>query len=302
MRLFQQRKRKKKIEKYAILLLFLGPPLIFFTIFVILPIIQAGYYSFFKWNGLGPVSHFYALNNFYNIITDKVFIKSFLNNCCIILFSMLIQLPMAFMLAVIVSRKTFPGVVFFRLLFFLPFILSEVITGVLWQFLYHPQYGIFQYLLGPFLGEGVSIGLLGNVKTVFPAIFAVLTWKYFGLHMVIYIAGIQNIPGELEEAAVIDGCTRWQIIRNIIIPLSKPSILISVFFSIIGSLTCFDIIWAMGKGDPAHAAEVMVTYLYKYGFLRFQMGYGSAVAVVIFLICLGFNIFYQQLLIKRERD
>jgi len=283
------------------LVLFLVPPLLFFTFFVIVPIFQAAFYSLFKWNGLGPLNNFYGIKNFINIFSDAIFVKSFLNNVVMIFLSLLIQLPIAFMLAVIVARKTFKGVVFFRLLFFLPYILSEVITGIVWKFLYNPQFGVLPVILKPFLPEGTSMGLLGNPNTVFLAIFAVMTWKYFGLHMIIYIAGIQGIPEEVEEAAVIDGCSRWDIIFRIILPLSTSAIMISVFFSIVGSITAFDIIWAMSKGDPVNASEVMVTYLYKFGFLRFQMGYGSAVAVVIFLICLVFNTFYQRLVVNREK-
>ena len=296
----RQMRRQNKIDRYAILILFLVPPLLFFTLFVILPIFQAAYYSIYKWNGLGPLTNYIGIKNFINIFQDKVFIKSLIHNIGIILLSLIIQLPIAFMLAVVVARKTFKGVVFFRMLFFLPYIFSEVITGLIFRFLFNPQFGVIQLVLSPFLAEGKSIGLLGDPNTVFGAIFSVITWKYLGLHMIIYIAGIQNIPDELEEAALIDGCNRWNIIRNIIIPLSVPSILISVFFSIVGSLTLFDVVWAMGKGDPIHSGEVMVTYLYKYGFLRFQMGYGSAVAVVIFLICLVFNFFYQRFLLNRE--
>ncbi|HEY1406608.1 MAG TPA: sugar ABC transporter permease, partial [Spirochaetota bacterium] len=141
---------------------------------------------------------------------------------------------------------------------------------------------------------------LGNPNTVFYAIFFVMWWKYFGLHMVLYIAGLQGIPEELEEAAVIDGATETQLNWHILIPMLKPAIMISIFFSIIGSIQVFDIVWAMGQGDPINSAETMVTYLYKFGFQRFNIAYGSAVAIIIFVICLLVNLVYQRILSRQE--
>jgi raffinose/stachyose/melibiose transport system permease protein len=118
--------------------------------------------------------------------------------------------------------------------------------------------------------------------------------------MVLYITGLQGIPEELEEAAYIDGATELQMNWKIIIPMLKPAIMISVFFSIIGSIQTFDIVWVMGQGDPINGAETMVTYLYKFGFQRFNIAYGSAVAIVIFIICLLVNIIYQRVISQQE--
>jgi raffinose/stachyose/melibiose transport system permease protein len=118
--------------------------------------------------------------------------------------------------------------------------------------------------------------------------------------MVILIAGMQSIPVEVEEAAYIDGVNKWQLNWHIILPLLKPTILLSIFFSIVGSFQTFDIIWAMGRGDPVNGAETMVTYMYKYGFQRFQLGFGSAVAVVIFMITIGVSLLYQKFTAEKE--
>ena len=119
--------------------------------------------------------------------------------------------------------------------------------------------------------------------------------------MIIYIAGLQSIPEELEEASQIDGVSRWQLNWHIILPLLRPTILISVFFCIIGSLQIFDVIWAMSKGGPVHASETMVTYLYNYGFIRLNIGYGSATAIIIFFICLIFSLLYQRFILSQEK-
>jgi len=294
---------KTKISKrrnFLIALSFLALPLLFYTVFVIVPVIQAVHFSFYRWNGLGPLTDFVGFQNFKDILKDTVFHKALFNNFIIIVLSMLLQLPTALLFALIIGRR-FKGSVIFRSIFFLPYILSEVIAGLMWQFIYHPQFGFPNSILSNIFPSLKNVALLGDPKTVLFAIFVVLWWKYFGLHMVLYIAGLQNIPDELEEAAYIDGTNEFQLNWYIIIPLLKPTILISLFFSIIGSLQTFDIIWAMGRGDPIHSAETMVTYLYKFGFQRFNLGYGSAVAIVIFFICLTLNIFYQKLIIRQGK-
>jgi raffinose/stachyose/melibiose transport system permease protein len=141
---------------------------------------------------------------------------------------------------------------------------------------------------------------LGNTSTVLWAILAVIVWKYFGFHMTIYIAGLQDIPQEQIEAATIDGASRWQVFKSVTLPGMRTSIQLSVFFSIIGSFQLFDIVWSMGKGDPVNAAETIVTYMYKIGLQRFNIGYGATIAVCIFFICLVFNIFYKRILVRED--
>jgi raffinose/stachyose/melibiose transport system permease protein len=278
---------------------FLALPLFFFTVFVIAPVLQAALFSLYKWNGLGPLTNMVWGNNFINIFKDEIFYKALFNNFQIIVFSLLIELPLALVIALSIGRN-FKGSVIYRAIFFLPYILSEVIAGVVWSFIFSPQFGLQNTGLVKIFPAFASVEFLGDPRLVFYSIMVVIIWKYFGFHMVIYIAGLQNISGEIEEAACIDGASRLQLNWHIILPLLRPTIVISVFFSIIGSLQTFDIVWAMGKGDPVHAAETMVTYLYKFGFQRFSLGYGSAIAIIIFLICVAFNIFYQRSLSKQR--
>jgi raffinose/stachyose/melibiose transport system permease protein len=279
-------------------LAFLSIPFIIYTVFVIIPVLQAAVFSLYKWNGLGPLTDFRGFKNFSLILQDRIFHKAIFNNIMIIILSLLLQLPTALILALLIGRDI-RGKYLFRGIFFLPYILADVIAGLIWYFIYHPQFGISNSFLSKLFPILNSIALLGDPKTVFYAIFVAIWWKYFGLHMVIYIAGLQSIPVELEEAAYVDGANNFQLIWHIILPLLKPTIKITIFFSIIGSLQTFDIIWAMGKGDPINSAETMVTYLFKFGFQRFSLGYGSAVAIIIFLICLVFNGLYQKLVIRK---
>jgi raffinose/stachyose/melibiose transport system permease protein len=283
------------------LLLLIGPAFVLFTVLVVVPVVQAAVYSLYKWNGLGPLTAFRGLQNFKSLAVDPIFQKALWHNVLIVIISLGIEIPMALGLALIIGRSDFKLAVFFRTFFFLPYVLSEVITGVMWQFIYHPQYGLVRAIVLFFSPGAQPPLLLANPKVTLWVIMIVIIWKYFGFHMTILIAGLQDIPQELREAAHIDGASRGQVNRYVILPLLRTTIQLSVFFSIIGSFQVFDVVWAMGKGDPVNAAETMVTYLYKFGIQRLSMGYGSAVAVTIFVICLAFSIFYQRT-VARERN
>ncbi|MBN1501842.1 MAG: sugar ABC transporter permease [Spirochaetes bacterium] len=278
---------------------FLTLPLIVYTVFVILPVFQAAYFSLYKWNGLGHLTNFKGVENFVKILTDPIFGMAIKNNFKIVVLSLLFQIPLSLIIALTIARR-FKGAVFFRTIFFLPYILSEVIAGTIWSFIYNPQIGIQNTVLSDWIPWLANFQFLGSQDTVFASIFVVLIWKYFGLHMVILIAGLQGIPVELEEAAFIDGVNKWKLNWYIILPLLRPTIMLSLFFSMVGSFQTFDIVWAMGRGDPANGAETMVTYMYKFGFQRFQLGYGSAVAIIIFLITISVSVLYQKLTAEKE--
>jgi raffinose/stachyose/melibiose transport system permease protein len=183
----------------------------------------------------------------------------------------------------------------------MPYVLSEVITAIMWLSLYNPDpsRGSLNAILELIPGIKTQ-AWLGNTDLVLGSIFVALTWKYFGFHMLLYMAGLQNIPAEVEEAARIDGANPLQILWHIILPLLGSTIRTSVYMSVIGSLQQFILVWIMTKGGPVNASEVMATYMYRFGFVRFQLGYGSAVAIYMFLISLTFSLIYQRL--ARQSD
>ena len=191
--------------------------------------------------------------------------------------------------------RDLPGRAFFRMIFFMPYVISEVITAIIWLSLLSPdpERGLINGLL--VLIPGVQPQMfLSNLNMVMASVFLVLTWKYFGLHMLLYMAGLQGIPREIEEAAIMDGANGWQLIRNVTIPLLGSTIRTTIYLSVLGSLTQFPLIWIMTKGGPVNASEVMATYMYRFGFVRFLLGYGSAVALVMLLICLAFSLTYNR--------
>ena len=295
-----QARSPHRAQDYVTIILFLLPAFILFILFLVYPIFRSVYYSLFNWNGMGPATKFVLLNNFKQILTDQVFIKSVGNCFLIVVFSLVIQLPIALALAIMVGRDL-PGRAFFRAVFFMPYVVSEVITAIIWLSLFSPdpERGFINALL--ILIPGVQPqNFLGDLHQVMPCVFIVLTWKYFGLHMLLYMAGLQNIPQEIEEAALIDGANRWQSIRYVTLPLLGSTIRTTVYLSVLGSLTQFNLVWIMTGGGPVHASEFMATYMYTYAFKRLQLGYGSAVALVMLVICLVFSVIFLQL--NRQPD
>ncbi len=285
----------RRIQDNLTIVLFLLPAFVLFVVLLIYPIVQSIYHSLFDWNGLGPAVDFVALDNYKRILTDRVFMIALRNGLLIVVLSLTLQLPLSLALALMVGRDL-PGRAFFRTIFFMPYVFSEVITAIAWLFLFNPdpERGLINALLILIPGAKAQ-PWLGNPDTVLACIFVVLTWKYFGFHMLLYMTGLQNIPAEIEEAARIDGANRRQLLTHITLPLLGSTIRTSVYLSVLGSLQQFILVWIMTKGGPVNASEVMATYMYRFGFVRFWLGYGSAVAIVMFLICLIFSLTYQRL-------
>jgi raffinose/stachyose/melibiose transport system permease protein len=154
-----------------------------------------------------------------------------------------------------------------------------------------------------------SIGLgglihqwLADTGIVLYTLFVVLTWKYIGFGIILLLAGLQGIPPELKEVAALDGANSWQTTRHIVLPLLGPTIRIWIFLSVIGSLQVFDLVWIMTLGGPAGASSTMATYLIDHGFRRYEFGYGSAVAVLLFIVCFAFALVYQRFVLRRDTD
>ncbi|QSB12907.1 sugar ABC transporter permease [Natronosporangium hydrolyticum] len=290
--------------------LFLLPGLALFGLLVVVPVVSAGYFSLFQWNGLGgfppnsPTSGFVGLDNYTRALTDSTFQGDLRRGGILLVLSLTIQLPLALALALLLHQK-FPGRTVFRLLFFAPFVISEVITGVLFTALLRQDYGLVNELLRVF-GLSALIpdnGWLGTRSILLYVAFFVITWKYFGFHMIIYMAGRQNIPQELIEAAVTDGATPWQVFRHVTLPLLGPTIRVTVFLSVIGVIQLFDMIFVLtgpNFGGPGNAASTMAITMYRHGFQRFEVGYASAISVLMFLICLIFALGYIRFVMRRD--
>ena len=290
----------RRAQDRATIVIFLAPALILFITFLVYPILRSVYFSTFDWNGLGPAVDFVGLANFKEILGDAVFRKAVTNCFLIVVLSLGIQLPVALALAIMVGRDL-PGRAVFRMIFFVPYVLSEVITGIIWMSLFNPdpERGLINALLVLIPGMKPQ-NFLSDIHQVVFCIFIVLSWKYFGLHMLLALAGLQNIPREVEEAASMDGANRWQLTRHITVPMLGSTIRTVVLLSVLGSLTQFNLVWVMTGGGPVNASEFMATYMYRFGFKRYLLGYGSAVALVMLVICLGFSVTYMRLARQEE--
>ncbi|MBV8815382.1 MAG: sugar ABC transporter permease [Verrucomicrobia bacterium] len=276
-------------------LLFLPPALLLFTVFVIIPILESGWYSFFSWNGYGVPQNWAGFDNYRQVLSDPIFTNSLLNNLYVILVSALIQLPVAMWIALLISDRTRNSLVF-RAIFFLPYILADVVAGLIWKFLYDGDYGLVAMIYGWFGQQAPFV--LATPGWAMAAILLVVVWKYFGFHMALFIAGRQGIPSDVIESAKIDGASQWQVTRHIVLPMMRPVIVLALFFSILGSLQFFDMIIPLTKGGPLNTTHSVVSYLYTFGILRMQVGFGSAVGVVLFIICVLVMVFYKRLFMR----
>lgn len=284
--------------KLSAVLILLPPALILFSLFVILPLVDAAYYSGFSWNGYGSPTSFVGTQNYERLLDHAVFHTALWNTVKLILVSLVIQMPLALGLALLVYKKT-PTNTLFRLVFFLPYILAEVAAGLIWSFVFDGDYGITASMFQT-LGQE-SVYVLADHQWAFPAIMTVIIWKYFGFHMMIYIAALQSVPKDLIEAAKLEGAKPRQVALFVQIPLIKHALVVSGFFAIIGSLQIFDIIIPMTNGGPSNSTHTIVTYLYTFGLSRLNIGFGSAAAVVLFVLAVGIAFFYQRSTSKEER-
>lgn len=286
--------------KWLTISLFLLPALALYLVFVIVPIIQAAHFSLFKWNGLGPLEDFIGIKNYQVALASDVFWQALGNNVLVIVLSLLIQIPFSLGLAILLNRR-FPGRAIFRLLFFVPYVLSEAITGIVFSLLLQPDALVDAGLKTVGL-EGMIQDWLGNTDVVMLTLFVIISWKYFGFHMILLLAGLQGIPREIEEAALIDGAGRWQAFRYVTLPLIGPTLRVSIFLSVIGALQLFDLVWVTTAGGPLNASTTMAVNMFKTGFVKQQMGYGSALAVLLFLCALVVALLYQRFVLRRDID
>jgi raffinose/stachyose/melibiose transport system permease protein len=288
------------LSAWAAIGLFLLPAFALYVVFVLFPILQAARFSLYDWNGLGPISEYIGLANFERALGDPVFRGAVLHNAVIVILSLAVQIPFALGLALMLNRR-FRGRGLLRLVFFAPYVIAEVITAIIATLVMQPN-GLAQHILAGVGLGGLYYPWLADRETVLVALFFIVTWKYFGFHMILLLAGLQGIPADLEEAAAIDGASRAQSIRHITLPLLGPTLRVSVFLSIIGSIQLFDLVWVTTRGGPVNASSTMAVFMFDRGFQRFQFGYGSAIALILFLICFVLALAYQHWVLRRDTE
>jgi raffinose/stachyose/melibiose transport system permease protein len=263
---------------------------------------MAAYYGFYRWQGYGTPTDFVGLQNYITILQDPAFQQALMHNAFIVIASLVLQGPAAILLALLLNRKM-RGQSVIRVLIFVPYVISEVVVGTGWSLMLSTN-GALNGLL-----KNIGLGALANDWLSNPSIaiwtlMAILTWKYIGFAVILFLAGLQGIPEELYEAAALDGASYWQIQRRITLPLLGPTLRIWAFLSIIGALQLFDlvyIIWGQYVASTA-GTSTMATYMVANGRNAGNFGYGSAVAVVIFLISLIVALVYQRFVLRRDTE
>lgn len=290
----------KKIKNGMTIFLFLLPALVLFAGVLIAPIVLSGYYSFFDWNGMGAKT-FLGFENYKELFTSNSigFMRALKNALLLAGLSVFVQLPLSLGLALLLGRGI-KGERGFLSIYFMPVLISTVVIGQLWLKIYNPDYGILNVVLTKLGFENLTRIWLGTKETALWACFVPTLWQFVGYHMLLMYAGVKSVSPDLREAAKIDGATSSQVNRYIVIPCIKPIIKVSVIFAITGSLKSFDLIFVLTNGGPLHATEVPSTLMINMLFLRNRYGMGSAIAVILIILCFAFALLINKLF-KEEK-
>ncbi len=273
---------QRKLAPYV----FISPFYIFFLIFMVIPVFFALYTSFTNWAGL-ETPQFIGLRNYTNLFKDKTFRLALVNNVWYSAASVFIVIPLALLLAVLLSASWLKAREFFRAVYFMPILTSAVVVGIIFILLYDYRYGLLNWALS-------QLGLptpnwLGAREWKKPAVIGLIVWRWTGHHMIYFLAGLQSVPQELYEAAMVDGANRLRTFFHITLPLLKPVTLFVVVTTTIGSFQIFEEPYVLGAG-PADAGLSLAQYLYRVGFQYMRQGFGSSVGFVLFAIIFALSL------------
>lgn len=280
-------------------LLFLAPGLLMFIIYVMIPICESIWISFYDWDGLGPKT-WIGFANYAELMQDEAFYVSLENN---ILWLVLYLLAVPAGLAVaLFLNQTVAGIRLYKSLFFFPFVISQVVVGLIFTWFYAPDFGLFSALIKTITGSEVAI--LADERFVTYGIIAAGLWPQIAYCMILYLTGLNNINPEQVEAARMDGAKGWSLLWNIILPQLGPATFIAIVVTVIGALRSFDLVSIMTDGGPYGSSRVLSFYMYEQALSEygFRMGYGAAIAVVLFLIMMIFITFFIVRMLKQERN
>ncbi len=270
--------------------IFIAPMLIGVTCLTVFPILASIFLSFTDWNFITGIKgfNFIGLDNFKKLFSDSVFLKSLTNNLLILLV-VPIGLLISLSLAVVINKHVYLKD-FFKVIYFMPYISSVVAVAIVFQVLFHPTEGpVNQFLLS--LGMEDPPKWIADVNFALPSVMIILIWTNIGFQLIIYLAGLQNIPKELYEAADIDGASAWYKFRKITIPLVSPTTFLLLVTGLIGSFKVFDLIVVLTNGGPANSTSLPVFYLYDQAFVELRTGYASTIALVIFALIFLITVF-----------
>jgi raffinose/stachyose/melibiose transport system permease protein len=287
---------RRQQARYAVL--FVAPALLIYLVFMIYPFLNTVYFSFTNWNGIAPQKEWVGLSNYTRILGDEVALKAFANNVIWVILGTVSPVVLGLFEALLVWSGA-RGSLLFRTLYFLPFVLPLVVVGIVWQWIYHPLFGIVNSVLDSAGLEDLSRGWLADPHTALYAVLIAAIWGQTGFCFLILHASLQNVDMSTVEAAMIDGANWFQRAWSIVIPQIAPQITMVTAVTLIGGFAVFDIIFVMTGGGPGVASEVLATYTYKTAFQQNQAGYGSSLAMLITFLSLVLSVVFVRL---RERQ
>ena len=279
---------------------FVAPSLILFGGIIFYSIIMSFRYSLLDWNGFGE-GIFVGFSNYAKMFQDKVFLRSAVNSLLLGFVTLVTQLPLALLLALLLTSGI-KGEGFYRTVFFIPMTLSSVVIGQLWLKIYNPNYGVLNTLLGVLGLESLQRNWIGDVNTAIFSAFVPIIWQNVGYHMLLLYTSINSISKDILEAAKLDGASGVKAARYITIPLVKPMLRTCAIFVVIGSLKAFDMIYVLTNGGPVHMTEVPSSLMFSSIFNLNKYGYGSAISIFIVVECIVMAVILQKVFRVKEES
>lgn len=264
---------------------FLAIPLMLYVVVVIGPLLYSFFFSLTDWNGFDPDYNFVGLANFERVFSDPLFGNAIRNTVIWMVIAVSVPVSVGLALALLLHERIRLANLY-KSLFYLPICLSLAVIGQIWIWIYQPRWGLLNLTLEAVGLEEATRAWLADPDFALFAVILAWTWQQVGLGMVIFLAGLTSVPTELTDAAQIDGANYWQSLRHVVIPLLSPSTIVVVALAVINSLKSFDIVYIMTRGGPFHSSDTLAMFMYNESFKKYYMGYGSAIAVVLFLIAL----------------
>lgn len=277
-------KQKRKIRDNVVGYSFILPNLIGYSIFVFLPVCFSFILSVMKWDGSQTPMEFVGLQNFTKIFDDELFRGAFMHTVSYALMTVVPTLVMSLLLAVLLNSKI-KGIPFYRASFFFPYITSTVAIGAVWNMLFQPEFGPINEFL-KFIGISNPPGWVIDSDWAMVAVSIVTVWKYMGYYMIVYLAALQGISGELYEAGSLDGASTWQKFRYITVPMLTPTTFFVLIMLTIQCFKVFDLVYCMTQGGPGNATKTIVNYIYDKAFINWELGPASAGAIILFAVVL----------------
>ena len=288
----------KRNQRALAPILFLAPGILMFLVYVILPIFQSMYISLFEWDGLGA-AEYVGFNNYVELADDEDFYTSLYNNVIWLVLYML-ALPMGLFVALFLNQTVF-GIRVVKSLFFFPFVISQVVVGLIFSWFYQPNNGLFNIVAQSFGFEGIDV--LGSEEYVTYGIIAAGLWPQTAYVMILYLTGLNAIDPEQIEAARLDKAKGFNMLWYVILPQLRPATFIAVVVTVIGALRSFDLVSIMTRGGPWGSSNVLAHYMYEVALSEygFRLGYGSAIAVVLFFIMMIYISYFLWSMWRQER-